>query len=671
MDETQHGKALAFHDFSFHYRTQAAPTLHDIGFSVRPGEKVLIVGPSGSGKSTLAHCINGLVPNAFKGVCKGQYVLNGENALNMGIFAISKKVGTVLQDPDGQFVGLSAGEDIAFVLENDCISGADMKRRVAEVAGLVHIDGHLAKAPQDLSGGQKQRVSMAGVLIDDVEILLFDEPLANLDPASGKQAIDLIETLHRTTGKTVLIIEHRLEDVLYRSVDRIVVMDKGRIVADCAPAELLASAILGEVGIREPLYLAALRHAGAVITPDMHPEHLDALVLDPPVNAGTPMKAGTPVETGSPAVSGASAVVDSAASICPSAAADSAASIDPSAASAPAAAVGPSAAQALREWDIRQPVIEPPPTPTALLEVRDLGFHYPEDETRHPVLQEVSFTLRKGECVSLVGRNGAGKSTLAKLICGFEMPTFGTLTYEGRDLSNDSIKQRAERIGYVMQNPNQMISNPMIFDEVALGLRARKVPEAEVKTRVEDTLKTCGLHPFRNWPVSALSFGQKKRLTIASILVLRPQLLILDEPTAGQDFRHYTEIMEFLRRLNRETGLSLLMITHDMHLMLEYTTRALVVSEGRLLADDTPANVLTDDVLIDSASLKRTSLYDLAVRAGIPQPRGFVQHFIDFDRAARSAGMAGSTETGESTDPAEITDSAGLAGNERKGGVRS
>ena len=640
MNEMQRGKGLAFHDFSFHYRTQAAPTLHDIGFSVRPGEKVLIVGPSGSGKSTLAHCINGLVPNAFKGVCKGQYVLDGENALTMGIFAISKKVGTVLQDPDGQFVGLSAGEDIAFVLENDCVAGADMKRRVAEVAGLVHIDGHLAKAPQDLSGGQKQRVSMAGVLIDDVDILLFDEPLANLDPASGKQAIELIETLHRTTGKTVLIIEHRLEDVLYRSVDRIIVMDKGRIVADRTPAELLASGILGEVGIREPLYLAALRHAGAVITPDMHPEHLDALVLEVPALTGTATATGTPAGSKTSAAS------------------------EPTAATGTSSEKAVSAAQALLEWDIRQPVVEPTPPPTALLEVRNLGFHYPEDETRHPVLQEVSFTLRKGECVSLVGRNGAGKSTLAKLICGFEMPTVGTLTYEGRDLSNDSIKQRAEHIGYVMQNPNQMISNPMIFDEVALGLRARKVAEAEVKTRVEDTLKTCGLHPFRNWPVSALSFGQKKRLTIASILVLRPQLLILDEPTAGQDFRHYTEIMEFLRSLNRETGLSLLMITHDMHLMLEYTTRALVVSEGRLLADDTPANVLTDDALIDSASLKRTSLYDLAVRAGIPQPRGFVQHFIDFDRASRSAGMAGSTGI------AGLTETAELAEIERKDVIR-
>ncbi len=571
--------ALWFQDFGFQYRTQSAPTLHSICLRVGRGEKILIVGPSGSGKSTLAHCVNGLVPHAYKGDCSGTYLLDGQDAAKLGIFDISRKVGTVLQDADGQFVGLSAGEDIAFVLENDAVPREEMHERVARVAGLVGIERHLDKSPQDLSGGQKQRVSMAGVLIDEVDILLFDEPLANLDPASGKLAIELIDDLHRNTGKTIVIIEHRLEDVLHRPVDRIVVMDKGRILADAPPAKILAGGLLGDIGIREPLYLAALRHAGVPITESLGPERVTALKLE-----------GIP-------------------------------------------------ATALKHWERSQPNAVPAPAAVPLLTVRNLSFHYPLDESKRPVLQDISFTLNRGECVSLVGRNGAGKSTLAKLICGFESPVRGSLMYDGMDLAADSIKQRAERIGYVMQNPNQMISQSLIFDEVALGLRLRKVAEPEVRTRVEESLRVCGLHPFRNWPVAALSYGQKKRLTIASILVLRPQLLILDEPTAGQDFRHYTEIMEFLRHLNRETGLSLLMITHDMHLMLEYTTRALVVSEGRLLADDTPANILTDEALIDAASLKRTSLYDLAVRAALPDPRAFVQHFIDFDRAARRVEM--------------------------------
>lgn len=577
MALSQASEALCFEGFSFQYRTQSAPTLQDISLRVSRGEKILIVGPSGSGKSTLAHCVNGLVPHAFKGVCSGSYRLGEEDARTKGIFEISRVVGTVLQDADGQFVGLSAGEDIAFVLENDEVPRDEMAQRVARVAELVDIAGHLDKSPQDLSGGQKQRVSMGGVLIDEVDMLLFDEPLANLDPASGKLAIELIDELHLKTGKTILIIEHRLEDVLHRPVDRIVVMDKGRILADAPPETVLASGLLGEIGIREPLYLAALRYAGVPVTEALHPANVATLQL-----AGAP-------------------------------------------------------AAALCAWELRQPSPPPPPARDPILTVCDLSFHYPLDESRRPVLKEVSFTLNRGECVSLVGRNGAGKSTLAKLICGFESPVSGSLSYDGTDLASDSIKQRAERIGYVMQNPNQMISQSLIFDEVALGLRMRQVSAEEIKTRVADVLRVCGLYPFRNWPVAALSYGQKKRLTIAAILVLRPQLLILDEPTAGQDFRHYTEIMEFLRTLNHETGLSLLMITHDMHLMLEYTTRALVVSEGCLLADDTPASILTDDAVIEAASLKRTSLYDLAVRAALPEPRRFVQQFIDHDRATRQA----------------------------------
>lgn len=601
--------SLQFSGFCFRYRSQKEPTLHDIDLAIRPGEKILIVGPSGSGKSTLAHCINGLIPNAFKGRCEGTFRLLGEDALKQGIFEISKQVGTVLQDTDGQFVGLSAGEDIAFSLENDCVPQATMKQRVAEVAKLVDISQHLHKSPQDLSGGQKQRVSTAGVLIDDVDILLFDEPLANLDPQAGTLAIDLIDRLHRQTQKTILIIEHRLEDVLFRSVDRILVIHEGRIIADQPPQQLLAQNLLRQVGIREPLYLTALRYADVPIHEDLHLEHIDKLDLFSQITSNAQEIDKTTDD--SDALSSDSRSDGS--------------------------QTFPTACERLRHWDVS--LVSPPPRAMTapLLEVENLHFYYPQDLRQKPVVQDISFAINKGESVSMVGRNGAGKSTLAKLICGFEKPQQGSLRYDGQDMMGDSIRERAERIGYIMQNPNQMISLPMIFDEVALGLRVRNVPEDEVRERVEQTLRVCGLYPFRNWPISALSFGQKKRLTIASILVLRPQLLILDEPTAGQDFRHYTRIMEFLRELNLEMGLSLLMITHDMHLMLEYTTRAIVISESVKLADDTPANVLTDENLIAAASLKRTSLYDLAVRAQLDDPRGFVQRFIDYDRGVREA----------------------------------
>ena len=565
---------IEFKDYTFKYRSQVEPTLYNIDLAVYPGEKVLIVGPSGSGKSTLAHCINGLVPFSFPGESSGTLTVGGQDPSKAGIFGMSKLVGTVLQDTDGQFIGLTVAEDIAFALENDCVEQAEMFSKVDEVAEIVDVKTLLSHAPTELSGGQKQRVSMAGVMIDDVDILLFDEPLANLDPATGKKAIDLIDKISRTTGKTVLIIEHRLEDALYRDVDRIVVVGDGRIVADRKPDELLCTDILEKEGIREPLYITALKHAGCEILQETHPQHIESRDLAPYKEKG-------------------------------------------------------------QAWFRKAKLPPARPGKESALEVLDLDFSY---ITGNPVLRNIDFKIGKGEMLSIVGKNGAGKSTLSNLVCGFISPDRGSILLGGTDISSKSIKERGEVIGLVMQNPNQMISKPMIYDEVALGLAVRGVPEEEVKERVYETLKICGLYPFRNWPISALSFGQKKRVTIASILVMNPEVLILDEPTAGQDFRHYTEIMEFLKEINDRLGITIIMITHDMHLMLEYTDRAIVIADGELIADDIPANVLTSETIADKAYLKKTSLYDLAVKCDIPDPSGFVERFIYFEREERANG---------------------------------
>ena len=558
---------IEFVDFSFQYRAQAKPTLNNINLTIYEGEKVLIVGPSGSGKSTLSNCINGIVPFSNEGKISGSLKVKGKETKEMSIFELSNSVGTVLQDPDGQFIGLTVGEDIAFKLENDCVSQEEMKEKVKIVSEIVGIDTHLNAAPYSLSGGQKQRVTLAGVMVGDVDILLFDEPLASLDPATGKSAIELIDQIQKETKKTILIIEHRLEDVLHCAVDRVIVVNNGEIAADITPAELLSSNILSETGIREPLYITALKYAGCTITPEMKPEHIDTLNID----------------------------------LC---------------------------REKLKTWYEETSEEEKQTTGEAILEMKDVKFSY---ESGKEILHGVSFKVNKGEMVSIVGRNGAGKSTISKLICGFYKPTEGQILFDGRDLINDTIKERAEKIGIVMQNPNQMISKTMIFDEVALGLKVRGVPEEEIKNRVFETLKICGLYEFRNWPISALSFGQKKRVTIASILVLNPEVIILDEPTAGQDFKHYTEIMEFLKELNKK-GVTIVMITHDMHLMLEYTNRAIVLSNGLKLAEDIAANVLTDEEVINKANLKETSLYELAVKAKLENPRMFVKKFIDYDR---------------------------------------
>ena len=565
---------ISFRNFSFQYRAQKRPTLTDIDLEIYPGERVLIAGPSGSGKSTLAGCINGLNPFSNPGACTGTLTVDGVDAPHSSLFELSAHVGTVLQDPDGQFIGLTVGEDIAFALENSCTPQDEMHAITRHAAELVGIENHLGYAPHELSGGQKQRVSLAGVMVDQVKILLFDEPLANLDPATGKQAIELIDEIQKKTDTTVLIIEHRLEDVLWRNVDRIVLVNGGTILADLRPDELLSGSLLAENGIREPLYVTALRYAGVDITPDKHPAHVDSLVLD---NTDT---------------------------------------------------------QKLRDWFTARPRPAAQLEREPLLEVKGLSFGYQKGQQ---TLRDVSFSIGKGEMVSIVGRNGAGKSTLSKLICGFETPDAGEIFLNGKPLAEENIRRRAQHIGYVMQNPNQMISKTMIYEEVALGLQRSGLTEEHIREKVEATLKVCGLYPFRNWPISALSFGQKKRVTIASVLVLDPELILLDEPTAGQDFRHYTDIMEFLRGLNAR-GVTVVMITHDMHLMLEYTRRALVFCDGRLIADRTAAAVLCDPALVEQAALKETSLYTLANHCGIAPAQEFVERFIEQDREVREGG---------------------------------
>ena len=563
-------KIIEFKDFSFQYRVQAEPTVKNINLSIYEGEKVLIVGPSGSGKSTLAHCINGLVPFFYDGIVTGQLNINGNDATKMNIFELSKIVGTVLQDPDSQFIGLTVGEDIAFKLENYCISQDEMIDRVDKSAELVDIKKELYSSPYKLSGGQKQRVTLAGVTVDDVKILLFDEPLASLDPATGESAIELIDKMQKQNNKTAIIIEHRLEDVLHCDVDRVIVMDKGEIIADTTIDEIIRKDILRKVGIREPLYLTALRYADCEINDTLKLKNIETLELG-------------------------------------------------------------EYKEKLKDWYENIEVYESDENQNPILELDNICFSY-NNETQ--ILKNVSFKINKGDMAAIVGRNGAGKSTISKLVCGFYKPTSGRILFDGKDMVDYTIKERSEKIGFVMQNPNQMISKTMVYDEVAFGLKIRGLSDSEIKERVEETLRICGLYGYRNWPISALSFGQKKRVTIASILVLNPDMIILDEPTAGQDFKHYTEIMEFLVDLNKK-GVTILMVTHDMHLMLEYTNKVIVLSEGEKIADNIPAYILTNKEIIEKANLKETSLHQLALKCDIEDTTKFVNKFIDYDRRVR------------------------------------
>ena len=543
-------------DFSFQYKAQSEPTLKNLNLTIYKGEKVLIVGPSGSGKSTIGQCLNGIIPNIYKGTSSGQFLIQGKEAFDLSIYEKSHLVSTVLQDTDGQFIGLSVAEDLAFALENDMVDLGTMKERVQSWAERLDLMKLLDHRPQDLSGGQKQRVSLAGVLIDESPILLFDEPLANLDPKSGQDIIDLIDQIHEEQGTTTIIIEHRLEDVLYRPVDRVILINQGQVLFNGRPDELLRTTLLAENGIREPLYLTTLRQLGQDIDQLEHLDRLEDIELTG-VNRSIPEAIFT--KTGET---------------------------------------------------------------EELLKLEQISFAYQKD---HPILKNISLSIPKGQRLAIVGKNGAGKSTFAKAICGF-ITTEGQYTSRGEDIKQESVKERAERVGYVLQNPNQMISTNMIFDEVALGLRLRGISEEDIKERVYQALKTCGLYEFRKWPISALSYGQKKRVTIASILVLGPEILVLDEPTAGQDQRNYTEIMEFLDSL-QEKGHTIVMITHDMQLMLDYSDRALVVSDGQILADLSPAELFTHPDILQEANLKETSIFALANRLGM-DPLALTQFYM-------------------------------------------
>lgn len=559
---------IEFKDFSFKYNSQAEPTLKNINLKINKGEKILLAGPSGSGKSTIGRCLNGLIPNIDQGEVEGKCLVNGKDITSTSLFDFSFTTSTILQDADSQFIGLTVGEDIAFALENDCQPKDKMHQTVNQWASELKIKELLTQSPQSLSGGQKQIVALAGVLVDESPILLFDEPLANLDPASGLKTMAIIDKIQKELNATVIIIEHRVEEVLSQPIDRIILVNEGTIVADQPTNQLLHSNTLEKIGVREPLYLKALTAVDVNLSSIKEVDQISTLPVSEKIS------------------------------------------------------------DKLAAWTKQAKITKKEVDNLPLLKLDHVGHQYSKNQP-YP-LKDVSTTINQGDFISIVGQNGAGKTTLCRTICGF-ISNEGKITLKDQNLSDLSIKERAEKIGYVMQDPNQMISQKMIFDEIALGLRLRNVDEETIKQKVDQTLKICGLYPFRHWPISALSFGQKKRVTIAAILVLEPEIIILDEPSAGQDWKTYTEIMSFLKHLNT-MGKTIIIITHDMHLMLEYTSRSLAFAKGKLIADTTPIELLTNQALIKEASLKRTSLYDLAKHYNLPDPNKFVQAYINFEQ---------------------------------------
>lgn len=563
---------ISFKNFSFKYNNVVDKTLKDINITINKGEKVLIVGPSGSGKSTLSHCLNGLIPFSYNGEMEGSIIVDNIKPYEESLSDISKKIGTIMQDQDSQFVGLCVGEDVAFSFENDAIPLNEMKVKVINALELVNMVDFINHSPYELSGGQKQRVSLAGVLGSNADVLLFDEPLANLDPASGKEIMQLINDIHKKTNKTIIIVEHRIEDVLEQPFDKVIIIDKGEVKAIGTPDEILKSDLLEKSGLREPLYVSAMKYANCNLENINNLREFNNLDEESKEN--------------------------------------------------------------IKNWlenNSKNASIKDNNNEEKILEINNLTFSHNKNKN---TLENISFYVNKGEILAVVGNNGAGKSTLCRLITGILKYKEGSICLNNECIDSWSIKKRGSSIGYVMQNPNQMISQHMIKDEIGLGLKCRGYSKKEIDTKVKEVLKICGLYPYRNWPVGALSYGQKKRVTIASILAINPDVIILDEPTAGQDYKHYTEFMEFVKCLASK-GISIILITHDMQLTLEYCDRAVVLSNGKKIADNKPSYILTDKNIIKQANLKETSLSTLAKAVSIKNTNDFVQFFIDYERQVK------------------------------------
>ncbi|CAK8053997.1 ABC transporter ATP-binding protein [Eupransor demetentiae] len=528
--------ALKIQNLTFRYHAQQEATLRELSFEIPTGSRTLIAGASGSGKSTLAALINGLLQAGADGELSGDIYLKGKNITTSSLFERSKQLGTILQNPDQQFVGLTAAEDIAFALENDNLAQVDLKQRVQTWAKRLQIEDLLELSPQVLSGGQKQRVALAGVLAEEDPVLLLDEPLAALDPLSAQELLALLDELQAKYGLTIIIIEHRLEEVLSHRLDQVLILDDGDLVYDGDAKELLRQGDLKEWGLAEPAYLSYWKESG--LGDETIAALLDGAVFQNENNLPAPK-----VEL------------------------ENSSSND-------------------------------------LLKVDRISQHFGQRE----VLKDISFTIKQGELLALVGGNGSGKSTLAKLLAGYLPVQAGQIDLSGKNITGLSLAKRGPLIGYVHQNPELSLLESTVWQELALSLSWEQISDDEVESRIEKYLRAANLWAYRHWPISALSFGQKKRLAIVSQAVLNSKILILDEPTAGQDAHHIDLLWHLIREL-QESGTTIIMISHDVNLIYHHVGRLLVLQQGKLVADTTPSALFANQDLRQAARLVEPSDY--------------------------------------------------------------
>jgi len=510
---------LSVEDISFRYRDRTTPAIQDISFSISSGEILLVAGASGCGKTTLIRCINGLIPRSYKGERGGRILIHGEETTGWSLARVSQQVGTVLQDPERQILGSRVLHEVAFGLENLGLPRPEIIERAEAALELLKISHLRERETFTLSGGEKQKLALAGVLAMRPTILLLDEPLASLDPASAQETLSMVRML-ADQGMAVLLVEHRVEDVLNIHPDRVLFMADGRI-----------------------RYLGDLNGLGAAV--NYHEIKLPAEVIiqraaaDPPPPSIQPLPSVSPHES----------------------------------------------------------------TPEPLVRFEDVAFGYSSEQE---VLHGINVDIRRGDVIAVLGPNGAGKTTFVKHAIGLLKPKAGRVVVEARDTRDLTVAKIASTLGYVFQSPSHMLFAPTVYEELAFGPTNLKHPKDQIPQEVKEALDTVNLSDKEKEPPLALSFGQQKRVSIAAILAMRSRILIMDEPTAGQDYFNY---MSFMDTIVQMPGFeAILFITHDVDLAVIYANRVLLIADGRLVADGSPQEVLSDQERLQACRLVPTSL---------------------------------------------------------------
>jgi energy-coupling factor transport system ATP-binding protein len=541
---------LVIENLTFKYRTRPELAVEDVSFELKQGELLLIAGSSGCGKTTLARCINGLIPRSYRGERKGRVLLNDREVSEMPIAEMSQVVGTLLQDPERQIVASNVFNEIAFGPENLGLPREEIVGRIAQVMKRLNIEHLRDRETFNLSGGEKQKVALAGVLAMNPSILLLDEPLASLDPASAHEALQVFRSL-ADEGKTVILIEHRVEDAISIQPDRLLYMEEGR-VKYLGPIHDLPTEI---------------DHKQVKLPAEWVVKRVRAL-QEP---AFSPLRQETE-ERGEP-----------------------------------------------------------------LVVFEDVDFRYNDDSPL--VLQNVNLTIHRGDMVAVLGSNGAGKSTLVKHAIGLLKPTRGRVLVEGQDTRKTSVAQIARVLGYVFQSPTHMLYAPTVREELEFGPKNLEFEPRLIADAVSESLATVNLKGFDEYPPLGLSFGQQKRTTIAAVLAMRSKIMIMDEPTAGQDFANYTRFMNALcstsnggRSVLSANFAVTMFITHDLDLAVTYANRILLFGDRHVVADGSPEEVLKDGELLLKYRVRPTSLLrlnlDLLPRTGRFLPAEALAGFV-------------------------------------------